>query len=102
MFLFPPRYVPEIWTDPRLDFATTLEERIVAAGCLHSDYRHVAVLSEAAPGPGWRRMAKKFGKKLIHVPLGHFSQATVQQLRLVHVLNGREVRSFAADFIRKA
>jgi hypothetical protein len=102
MFLFPPRYVPEIWTDPRLDFATTLEERIVAAGCLHSEYRHVAVLSEAAPGPGWRRMAKKFGKKLIHVPLGHFSQATVQQLRLVHVLNGREVRSFAADFIRKA
>jgi hypothetical protein len=38
----------------------------------------------------------------VHVPLGHFSQETVQQLRLVHVLNGKQVRSYAAEFIRKA
>ena len=47
-------------------------------------------------------MARRFGKKIVHVPLHHFSQETIQQLRLVHVLNGRHVRSFAADFIRKA
>ena len=58
--------------------------------------------SYAPPGAGWRRMARRFGKKLVHVPLHHFSQETVQQLRLVHVLNGRQVRSYAADFIRKA
>lgn len=102
LFLFPPRPIAEVWTDPRLDFATTLEERLVAAGCLHSRERHVAILSLQPPGPGWRRMAKRFRKKLIHVPLGRFSQATIQQLRLVHVLNGQQVRSYAADFIRKA
>ncbi len=102
MFLFPPRPIPDIWSDRRLDFCNTLEDRLVAAGCLHSDFRHVAILSESPPGAGWRRMARRFGKKLVHVPLGHFSQATVQQLRLVHVLNGRQIRSFAADFIRKA
>jgi hypothetical protein len=47
-------------------------------------------------------MARRFGKKIVHVPLNHFSQETVQQLRLVHVLNGRQVRSYAAEFIRKA
>ena len=36
VFLFPPPADPRIWTDPRLDFATTLEERLLAAGCLHS------------------------------------------------------------------
>jgi len=102
MFIFPPRYIPDVWHDPRLDFATTLEERLVAAACLHSKYPHVAILSMSPPGAGWRRMARKFGRKLIHVPLGHFSQQTIQQLRLVHVLNGKQIRSFAAEFIRKA
>jgi hypothetical protein len=102
VFLFPPRPIPDIWTDRRLNFADTLEERVLAAGCLHSQHRHVALLSYAPPGAGWRRMARRMGKKLVHVPLHHFSQETVQQLRLVHVLNGKQVRSYAADFIRKA
>jgi hypothetical protein len=62
----------------------------------------VALLSYAPPGAGWRRLARRFGKTIVHVPLHHFSQETVQQLRIVHVLNGRHIRSFAADFIRKA
>lgn len=102
MFLYPPRLVRDIWTDPRLDFATTLEERLLAAGCLHAESPHVVVLAPAPPGPGWRRLARQYKKKLVHVPLGQFSDSTIQQLRLVHVLNGKDVRSYAAHFIRKA
>lgn len=102
MFLFPPRPIRDVWTDRRLDFTTTLEERLMAAACLHSHEKHIAVLSHAAPGPGYRRLAKRYHKRLIHVPLSHFSQAAIQQLRMVHVLNGRHIRSYAADFIRKA
>ncbi len=102
VFLFPPRPIPDIWSDRRLNFTDTLEERVLAAGCLHSHHRHIALLSYAPPGAGWRRMARRFGKKIVHVPLHHFSQETVEQLRLVHVLNGKQVRSYAADFIRKA
>ncbi len=102
MFLFPPRPIPEVWSNPQFDFTDTMEERLLAAACVHSECRHIAVLSESPPGPGWRRLAKKHGKKLIHVPLGRFSQETIQQLRIVHVLNGKQVRSYAAHFIRKA
>jgi hypothetical protein len=102
LFLFPPRPIPEVWTDPRLDFCTTLEERLLAAACLHSREKHIALLSAYPPGLAWRRLAKRFRKKLVHVPLSRFSQEKIQQLRLVHVLNGRRVRSYAADFIRKA
>ena len=102
MFLFPPRPIPEVWSNPQFDFTDTMEERLLAAACVYSGCRHIAVLSESAPGPGWRRLAKKHGKKLIHVPLGRFSQETIQQLRIVHVLNGKQVRSYAAHFIRKA
>jgi hypothetical protein len=102
LFLFPPAYVPDIWQDPRLDFTETMEERILAAACLHSQSPHIALVSAAPPGAGWRRLAKRYGKRWIHLPLSRFSSETVQQLRMVHVLNGKEVRSFAADFIRKA
>lgn len=102
LFLFPPRPIPDIWSNRRFDFTDTLEERLLAAACHHANERHVAVLSFAPPGPAWRRLAKRFGKKLIHVPLGRFSQETVQQLRIFHVLNGQRVRSYAAEFIRKA
>ncbi|WP_437223901.1 hypothetical protein SH661x_003404 [Planctomicrobium sp. SH661] len=102
MFLFPPRPVADIWEDRRFDFADTLEERLLAAACHYSRERHIAILSAVPPGVGWRRLAKRHGKKLVHVPLGHFSQETLQQLKIFHVLNGRQVRSYAEHFIRKA
>ena len=101
MFLFPPRPVSDIWSNPRFDFTDTLEERMLAAACYHAKERHVALLSQGPPGPAWRQLAKRYGKKLIHVPLNKFSQETIQQLRVFHVLNGQNVRSFAAEFIRK-
>ncbi|MBM99729.1 MAG: hypothetical protein CMJ77_11415 [Planctomycetaceae bacterium] len=102
MFLFPPVSIPDIWIDPRLDFTETLEERLLAAACLHSSSPTVALLSAYPPGAAWRRLAKRFSKKWIHVPLAQFSDATVQQLRMVHVLNGHQIRSYASHFIRKA
>jgi hypothetical protein len=102
MFLFPPRPIVNIWLDKRFDFCDTLEERLVAAGSCHSNERHIAVLSYLPPGLGFRNLAKRYGKKLVHVPLGRFSQETVQQLRMFHVLNGQQIRSYAAHFIRKA
>ncbi len=102
LFIFPPIPIPDIWTDPRLDFTETMEERILAAACLHSQCPQIALLSPLPPGAGWRRMAKRFGKKWVHLPMGQFSESTLQQLRILHVLNGKQVRSYAADFIRKA
>ena len=102
MFLFPPRPIRDVWRDRRFDFTDTLEERLIAAGCFYSREKHVALLSAAPPGPGIRRLARKYRRKLVHIPLSRFSQATIQQLRMFHVLNGRQIRSFAAHFIRRA
>jgi hypothetical protein len=101
MFLFPPRPIRDIWRDRRLDFAETLEERLIAAACLHSGSTQVALLSSLPPGTAWKRIAKHFRRQLVHVPLSQFSDETVQRLRMVHVLNGKQVRSYAAQFIRK-
>ncbi len=102
LFRFPPIAIPDIWHDPRLNFTTTLEERLLAAACLHSDCPHVALVSPGVPGPAWKYLARRFKKTWIHLPLSRFSDETVQQLRMVHVLNGKQVRSYAADFIRRS
>jgi hypothetical protein len=102
MFLFPPVSIPDIWRDPRLDFTETLEQRLLAAACLHSECPHIALLSALPPGAGWRRLARRYRKKWVHLPLAQFGDSTVQQLRMVHVLNGHQVRSFAAHYIRRA
>ena len=101
MFLYPPIAIQDLWTDPRFDFTETLEERLLAAACHHSQSRHVSILSALPPGNGFRKLARRFKKQLVHVPLGSFSDEQVQQLRIVHVLNGSEIRSYAEEFIRK-
>ena len=101
MFLFPPRPVADVWQDPQFDYTDTLEERLIAGACAYSQEKHIALLSHGPPGLAWRRLAKRYKKKLLHVPMSRFSQETIQQLRIFHVLNGHEVRSYASDFIRK-
>jgi len=101
LFLYPPRSIPDIWTDESLDFADTLEDRLVAAACVHSQSKQIALLSPKPPSSTWRKWAKRHRKTLVHVPMGQFNDGVIQQLRTVHVLNGQEVRSYAAHFIRK-
>jgi hypothetical protein len=99
MFLFPPRPIPDIWTDPRLAF-DTLEERLLAGALLHSQEQHVALVSPIQIPARWRLLARRFRKQLIPIPLSRFSRQTVHRLRHFHVLNGHEVRSYAAKFIQ--
>ncbi len=100
LFLYPPRALPDIWTDPRLDFADTLEERLLGAAFLHSRERHVAVVSPGAPAGSWRRLARRFGRKIVPIRLDRFGGQLIARLRQFHVLNGKRVRSYAADFLR--
>ncbi len=101
MLIYPPRFVQDIWTDKRLDFCDTLEQRLIGGACANCDSKHVVLLSPVPPTLVWKKTAKHFGKTLVHLPASKFSDATIQQLRMFHVLNGRQVRSYASRFIRK-
>lgn len=99
-FLFPPRGIPDIWIDPRLYEFATLEERLIAGACLHSKDPAVALVAPCPPKAAWRRIASRFGRRLIPIPLSRFNPLTIERVRAFHVLNGKQVRSYAADFIR--
>lgn len=102
MFLYPPRPIPDIWDNPLFNFTATLEERLLAGACAHSQEPHVAIVSPVPLKAAWRNIARRFGRKLVPLPLHRFSGQTVARLRQFHVLNGHEIRSYAARFIREA
>jgi hypothetical protein len=101
MMLFPPRPIIDIWQDPRLRFSETLEEKLLEAAFFHSQEKHVAVVSACSPQMAWRRLARRYGKKIIHLPLKRFSNQTIEKVRRFHVLNGKDIRSYAKRFIQE-
>lgn len=101
LFIFPPRPIPEIWNDPRFGIYPTLEERLIAGAVFHSREKNVALVSPCLPKASWKTIARRFHKKLIHIPLSRFSQQTLDRMRIFHILNGKSIRSYAARYIRE-
>jgi hypothetical protein len=100
MMLFPPRPIPNIWEDPRLQLSDTLEERLLEAAFFHSREKHITVVSPCPPRKEWRRLARWHKKNIIHLPMKRFSNQTLERVRRFHVLNGKEIRSYAQRFIQ--
>jgi hypothetical protein len=100
MMIYPPRPIPDIWQDPRIHIAETLEEKLLEAAFFHSKEKNVTVVAPCAPRITWRRLARKYGKKIIHIPLKRFSNQTIEKVRRFHVLNGKNIRSYAQRFIQ--
>lgn len=101
MMIYPPRPIPNIWTDPQLLYSKTLEEKLLEAAFLHSRERYVTVIAPCMPKASWRRLARIYKKRIIHIPLSRFSNQTIEKVRRFHVLNGKEIRSYAEQFIRE-
>lgn len=100
MMVYPPRPIINIWMDPRLGQGETLEEKLLEAAFFHSREKHVTVVSPGAPTMTWRRLARKYQKRIIHLPMKRFSSQTIERVRRFHVLNGKEIRSYAQRFIQ--
>ena len=98
--MFPPRPIPDVWQDPRFDGMKTDGERLLAGALFHSRERRIALVAPHPPLARWRRIARRYGKQIVYIPIKRFSMQTIDRLRRFHVLNGREVRSYAAKFIR--
>lgn len=100
MMIYPPRPISNIWEDPRLHLSETVEEKLLEGAFAHSRERHITVVSPKLPSARWRQLAKYYKRHIIHIPLKKFSNQTIEKVRRFHVLNGKEIRSFASKFIQ--
>jgi hypothetical protein len=98
--LFPPRPVPNIFEmDISYDGPLDLAGRLTFGALLFSGERRVGFVSQKKPSARLMKMASHFKKRLVWIPMSSYSAETLKKLRMFHVLNGKEVRSWAGRFI---
>jgi len=105
--LFPPRPVPDIFELTESSSAVkastadfpNLAARLTYGALLFSAERVVAYVAGRKPGTFLRTLASRLKKRLVWIPLASFSDETIRKLKSFHILNGKEVRSWAARFI---
>lgn len=100
MFIYPPRIIEDIWVDPVFEKWKVKDEKLVVAGILYSEKKFVAYVASNPPSSQLKRFARSLDKHIIYLPLSTFSGTTVRKLRKFHVLGGKNVRSYARDYIR--
>ena len=66
----------------------------------HSREKNITLVSPCIPHLKWKRLARQYGKNMIHLPLKRFSNQTIEKVRRFHVLNGKDIRSYAKRFIQ--
>ena len=97
---YPPQRMFDIWSDPYFHAARNKAERLLMAGLDYAQERNVLYVAEKPPREWFHTLAGRMGKKLIYLPLGQLNPTTLATLRIFHVLDGHNVREYAADYIK--
>jgi hypothetical protein len=97
--LFPPRPVPDIFALTAMAGIGNLAARLTYGALLFSKETNVGYVSEKRPGAAVRLLASKLKKRLVWISMASFSRETLGKLKKFHILNGKDVRSWAARFI---
>ena len=99
MLTYPPLRLYDIWKDPFFNGARTKAERLLLAGIDYSEEKLVAYIAAKPPAERLRSLANMYGKKVVYLPLGQFAPVTLKKTRVFHVLDGHQVRDYAADYV---
>ncbi len=97
--LFPPRRIPGVFDLPDLDSMKKVSHQLTYGALLFSKEHTIAYVASKKPDVYLKKLATQLKKHLIWIPLSHFSSETLRRLRRFHVLNGKQVRSWASRFI---
>lgn len=96
---YPPRRMGDIWKDPVYKVLKTKPEVLLMAALDYTLEPYVVYVAPRPPRFWFHTLAARMGLKIVYVPLGQFSTATLRRLRVFHVLSGRDKRAIAKDYI---
>jgi hypothetical protein len=96
---YPPRRLLDVWSDPDYDFCRTKSEVLLMAAIDYAIKPIVVYVAAKPPRSALKSFAKRFGKKIVYVPIGQLSPITLNKLRIFHVLDGHDKRQIADEYI---
>lgn len=97
--VYPASHIPDIWSFPGVEQLGTCSEALLAAGILFSEDRYVAYVAARPPGSRMKELAAQYDRHIIYMPLTGFPPSQLKRIRKFHILNGHDVRKYAADYI---
>lgn len=99
MMSYPPRRMFDIWSDPDYFSFRSKAEVLLAAAIDYSLQPLIVYVAAKPPRTAMKSFARRFGKKIIYLPFGQLSPATLNKLRVFHVLDGFQKRQIADEYI---
>lgn len=99
MMSYPPRRLQDIWGDPDYQECLSKAETLLVAAIDYSLKPVIVYVASKPPRSKIKSFARRFGKKVVYLPIGQLSRATLQKLRIFHVLDGHDKREIAGDYI---
>jgi hypothetical protein len=99
LMTYPPGRMFHVFEDPFFDEAETKAERLLYAAIDYCNERSIIYVAAHPPRSKLVTLARRTGKQIVYLPIGQLSPSTLRRLRVFHVLDGRAVRAYAADYI---
>lgn len=99
MMSYPPRRMFDIWIDPDYQECRTKAEVLLMAAIDYAVKPLVAYVASKPPRTLLKNFAKRFGKKIVYIPIGQLSPITLSKIRRFHVLDGHDKRDSADEYI---
>lgn len=96
---YPPRRMMDVWQDPDYRMAATRSEVLLMAALDYSIEKHVVYVAAKPPRSIFKQMAARQDRKIVYIPLGSLSPHKLKQLRILHVLSGKDKREIAKEYI---
>jgi hypothetical protein len=99
MMSYPPRRMMNVWTDPDYSECRSKAEVLLMSAIDYAVQPLVTYVAAKPPRTALKSYARRFGKKVVYLPIGQLSPTTLNKLRVFHVLDGRDKREVAGDYI---
>lgn len=99
MLSYPPRRMMDVWKDPDYRMASIRSEVLLLAALDYSIEKHVVYVAAKPPRSIFKQMAARQDHKIVYIPLGSLSPHKLKQLRILHILSGKDKRELAKEYI---
>jgi hypothetical protein len=99
MMSYPPRRMYDIWSDPDYEECRTKSEVLLMAAIDYATQPLIAYMASSPPRSLMKSFAKRYGKKVVYIPIGQISPVLLNKLRVFHVLDGHDKRTIADEYI---
>lgn len=99
MLSYPPRRMMDVWHDPDYQHAVTRGEVLLLAALDYSIEKHVVYAAAKPPRSIFKQLAARRDRKIVYIPLGSLSPHKLKQMRILHILSGKDKRDIARDYI---